>query len=198
MKRSVLNFLAIYRCTPHATTGVAPSQLLHARHMRTKLDIRCATPDVLPPDLTEVKERVERLQQSSKLRTDSKKSAKCSDFKVGDFVRVKKHTNVKKGESKFSMPMQISKKLSSNTYVTADGKHWNAKDLAPFYRVQNEVDLLVDGFGLKSNVENPLVRKEVTVSNEITNEGNVRRSKRKRNKPHWWRDYQVKRPRFLS
>lgn len=38
-RQSVVEFLQSYRATPHATTGVSPSELLHNRKMRTKLDI---------------------------------------------------------------------------------------------------------------------------------------------------------------
>lgn len=38
-KPTVYGYLTVYRATPHATTGVAPSVLIHGRHMRTKLNI---------------------------------------------------------------------------------------------------------------------------------------------------------------
>ena len=38
------SFLMDYRATPHSTTGVSPSQLLHGRQMRTKLQIMDMTP----------------------------------------------------------------------------------------------------------------------------------------------------------
>ena len=38
-KPAVTDFLQNYRATPHATTGVSPSELLHNKRMKTKLDI---------------------------------------------------------------------------------------------------------------------------------------------------------------
>ena len=39
IKENVLQLLACYRATPHATTGEKPCKLLHVRDMRTTLDI---------------------------------------------------------------------------------------------------------------------------------------------------------------
>ena len=37
--QAITQFLHVYRSTPHAVTGVSPSELLHGRKMRTKLNI---------------------------------------------------------------------------------------------------------------------------------------------------------------
>ena len=39
IKENVLQLIACYCVTPHATTGEKPCKLLHGRDMRTKLDI---------------------------------------------------------------------------------------------------------------------------------------------------------------
>ncbi len=45
LELNLARFLLTYRTTPHATTGVTPSELLMKRHLRTKLDI--VHPDVI-------------------------------------------------------------------------------------------------------------------------------------------------------
>lgn len=39
LRQAALEYLGVYRCTPHVTTGVAPALLLHGRLPRTRLDI---------------------------------------------------------------------------------------------------------------------------------------------------------------
>ena len=49
----------------------------------------------------------------------------------GDIVRIKKHWHVRKGESKFTGPVEILQKCGPHTY--ANGQKWNEKYLASFY-----------------------------------------------------------------
>ncbi|XP_037555211.1 uncharacterized protein K02A2.6-like [Dermacentor silvarum] len=39
LRPAVIEYIGIYRCTPHATTGVAPAMLLHRRLPRARLDV---------------------------------------------------------------------------------------------------------------------------------------------------------------
>ena len=44
LKETTLELLLPYRSTPHQTTGFSPSELLHRRQMRTKLDVQGRMP----------------------------------------------------------------------------------------------------------------------------------------------------------
>jgi hypothetical protein len=70
-------FLLAYRVTPHATTGVTPSELLQGRKLRTQLDL-------VRPD---VNRRVHCRQQEQKIQHD--RSARAREFGIGDKVRVR-------------------------------------------------------------------------------------------------------------
>lgn len=51
-------------------------------------------------------------------------------LKEGDLVRVRKPVHVRKGESKFSDPMQIIMRKGTHCYKLSDGQTWNVSHLA--------------------------------------------------------------------
>ena len=107
IQSSVREFLAIHRCTPHATTGQEPSVLLHKRHLRTKLDIT-GVPKYKPSIKdSAIREHVENQQKKSKNYYDQRKGVKIQCFQPGDLVRIKKPGYVSKGLSKYSAPVQV-------------------------------------------------------------------------------------------
>src|SRR4029434_3448022 len=67
-------YLMDYRATPHSTTGVSPSELLHGRRMRTKLQV--IDMPVPPSDRHAMRERVKDKQRKMKEYTDAKRHAK--------------------------------------------------------------------------------------------------------------------------
>jgi len=117
-----------YRSTPHATTGVTPSELLHGRCMRTKLQIMDFP--VRETDRNAMREHVKMKQNKVKLYTDVRRNAKPSRFRPGDLVRVKKPWMVKKGDWKFTQPKAVVQKKGEDSYLLDDGKVWNASRLA--------------------------------------------------------------------
>uniref|UniRef100_A0A096M5I9 Gypsy retrotransposon integrase-like protein 1 n=1 Tax=Poecilia formosa TaxID=48698 RepID=A0A096M5I9_POEFO len=66
-KTTVTDFLQNYRATPHNTTGVSPSELLHNRRMKTKVDI-FPSPEK-SRKCTTIKETVKQKQEKSKQYT---------------------------------------------------------------------------------------------------------------------------------
>lgn len=127
-KSFLRTYLRDYRATPHSTTGVSPSELLHGRRMRTKLQV--IDMPVPPTDQKAVRERVERKQQKMKAYTDQQRHAKSSNFQPGDKVRVRKPWKVKKGELKFSKPRTVVRKKGLDTYLLDDGRTWNSSHLS--------------------------------------------------------------------
>ncbi|KAI4895127.1 hypothetical protein NFI96_030604, partial [Prochilodus magdalenae] len=87
-KSFLRTYLRDYRATLHSTSGVSPSELLHGRRMRTKLQV--IDMPVPPTDKKAVRERVESKQQKMKAYTDQQRHAKSSNFRPGDKVRVRK------------------------------------------------------------------------------------------------------------
>ena len=66
LELQLLRFLFVYRRTPHATTGVAPSELLMGRKLKSRLDL-------IRPDLTAV---VNNKQQNQKMNHDRRASTR--------------------------------------------------------------------------------------------------------------------------
>ena len=84
---NVNNFLLTYRVTAHATTDVAPSQLLTGRKLRTRLDlIHPRVKENVNDDQNRVavQERVDQSQRKQRAYHD--RTAKMREFEVGDHV----------------------------------------------------------------------------------------------------------------
>ena len=171
-KSHVIEFLAVYRTTPHATTGMSPSALLHNRYMRTKLNIiGYKLPDV-NVDVNRVKEKVQLQQSKYKFHADQKRNVTNVECNVGDWVRVRKPGFVPKGHRRYSEPIQIMKKLSSCTYVLNDGRTWNISKLVKC--AQPDECYISENEEVENvNVESP----------------ELRRSNRTRRPPQWLNDY---------
>ena len=93
-------FLFTYRLTPHATTGVSPSQLMFGRHVRSHLDL------VRP----NIEERVRLRQEHQKLSHDQ--HAKRREFEVGDMVYAR---NFAPGDK--WLPGKVTKVLGPVSYT---------------------------------------------------------------------------------
>lgn len=167
-KHAVTEFLQSYRATPHSTTAVSPSELLHHRKMRTKLNVFPVGPK--SDKCARVKETVSNKQCKSKEYTDKRRGAKYHTFKPGDQVRVKQPGHVKKGVSQFSPPLNIEQQIGKSTFVLSDKKKWNVSKLARFtapVTTQNE------------NLQAPVTF-------------NLRKSSRVRRMPTWLKEYDLK------
>lgn len=109
-------FLFKYRITPHATTGVAPSEMLMGRRLRSRLDL-------LYPDLPE---QVEEKQRKQKLAHDNSKSNRT--FCKGDLVWIE---SFKGSGSKWSAgvvqevtgPVSYQVRLESGNVVHRRGQY---------------------------------------------------------------------------
>lgn len=119
LRQAVTDYLAIYRCTPHATTGVAPSVLLHGRLPRTRLDIVSHPSPTFFSDpaseLYRLRQRMKSKQGYSKKYTDRRRVAKKTTVSVGDFVRIKKPGISAKGDLAFNHPQKVAHQRSGLT-----------------------------------------------------------------------------------
>lgn len=130
-KPAVVDFLQVYRATPHATTGLSPFKLLHGRPMRTKLTLLPPAP-VCTPAKRNIRRRVCQRQHKMKAYTDARRGARTPAFQRGDRVRVRNPLHVPKGHKRFSDPLTIREKVGNSTYTLSNGKTWNASHLAAF------------------------------------------------------------------
>ncbi|KAL0190178.1 hypothetical protein M9458_012876 [Cirrhinus mrigala] len=127
-KPTVTEFLQVYRATLHSATGLSPFELLHARKMRTRLNV--LPPPTTHQDAPALLQRVSLKQKKMKAYTDSRRVARTPDFKAGDWVRVRIPTHVPKAHPRFTNPRQIVHKLGTCTYRLSDRKSWHASHLA--------------------------------------------------------------------
>lgn len=133
VQSTVVEYLAVYRATPHSTTGVSPSVLLHRRQPRTRLDI-VGLPSkefFQEPALAmrRLRARVQAKQMSMKTYTDERRAAKAPKFREGDYVRVRTQAATGKAGRSYSKPRRIVKQLGPNSFRLEDGRTWNASKL---------------------------------------------------------------------
>ena len=162
-KDAAVELLMAYRATSHQTTGKSPAELLHGRKMVTPVNIRGVS-ESAPDDDGDVRTRVTRQQQKAKAYTDKKRGAITPKFQIGDRVRVK---STGKSGPKFSAPRQIVAQKGPYTFQLDDKRTWNASKLTLFK-------------GNAHSVSQPLPQQET-----------VNRPKRNKEKPMWWRDYEI-------
>ncbi|XP_042148237.1 uncharacterized protein LOC121837031 [Ixodes scapularis] len=132
LKEAILEYLSIYRATPHATTGMSPAFLLHGRRPRTRLDV-VGLPergffDEPRPHVAELQRRVKERQQRTKNYTDERRGARHSIIEPGDFVKIKRWGGPK-GQQRFSLPIEVKKRVGKNSFLLDNGKKWNAAKL---------------------------------------------------------------------
>lgn len=134
LKSTVVEYLGVYRATPHSTTGFAPAVLLHGRHMRTSLDvIGQPSPDLRTNpsrEMRRLRKRVQDHQAKSKAYADQRRAAKIPRFQVGDYVRVRKPVPGPKGTPTFGTPLRILKRVGRWSFHLEDGRTWNGSQLS--------------------------------------------------------------------
>ena len=171
----VKDFLLDFRNTKSAITDLSPSELLHGRSMRTKLEIGH---EKIDQDMIEaLPAKIAENQQKVKAYVDQKKGGRFEQrLRVGDLVRIRKPWHVPKGDQKYTQPYRNVQQKRSNTYLLENGKIWNAEFLSRSCRDTEGGD---DG---DMNVPEP----EIDVPPE---DSEPRRSTRVRERPVWLRDY---------
>ena len=124
-----MNWLQVYRATPHAATSTSPYELLYGRKMRTKLDI-LPLPSAMSPLDASARHAVQRHQTKMKRYTDARRHARMPSFRPGERVRIRKPQHVPKAHPRFTSPATVRERIGPNTFLLSDGKTWNATHLA--------------------------------------------------------------------
>ena len=117
--------LARYRATPHCTTGISPSELLHGRKMRLDLpalDDRFCSIDVA--------RRVRKQQHRNRRHYNSRHRARPTRIAVGDTVCIRRPGHAGKTTARFSKPLRVVRRLGRATFGLSDGSRWNVAHLA--------------------------------------------------------------------
>ena len=117
IKENVLQLIACYRATPHATTGEKPCKLLHGRDMRTKLDIDGFQKKQKEVDLEKVRDKVKHKQNMYKQNADKRRKVKEPVLEPGDFVKLRKPQAVGKGDPQYTPPLKIIEVQEKETPV---------------------------------------------------------------------------------
>ncbi|CAN7936996.1 unnamed protein product, partial [Ixodes hexagonus] len=130
---AVIEYLGVYRCTPHGTTRVSTAALRHGRQPRTRLDI-IGRPfkdffERPEAEMKSLRKRVEDRQWKSKAYTDEKRGAKTPKCKEGDFVRVREPPGGREGDLRCTAPLKVLKRRGPGTFLLEDGRSWNASKL---------------------------------------------------------------------
>lgn len=103
---TVMNWLQVYRATPHAATSISPYKLLYGRKMRTKLDILPLPSATSSLDVS-ARHAVQKHQSKMKHYTDTKRDARMSSFLPGEGVRIRKPHHVPKAHPRFTSPVTV-------------------------------------------------------------------------------------------
>ncbi|KFD45545.1 hypothetical protein M513_13580 [Trichuris suis] len=124
---TVRDFLMTYRSTPHCVTGATPSLLLHGRTLRTKLHPLVAS---RPVNDGTIREKVARRQEYLRRYVSDEKNRNLPHLSTGDVVYTRQPSSAK-GHSRPSwQPTIIQSQVGEATYRMADGRVWNAANLA--------------------------------------------------------------------
>lgn len=136
LKEAITEYLRVYRCTPHATTGEKLSLLLHGPHLRTRLNLVGVpssyffkNPEV---EIMALRRRVAKNQSASKVYTYRQQAARSAPLQSGQNVRIKQPGHVPKGTSSYSQPFTVVKCRRQGAYELDDGWVPNRERLVPF------------------------------------------------------------------
>uniref|UniRef100_A0A5S6R443 RNA-directed DNA polymerase n=1 Tax=Trichuris muris TaxID=70415 RepID=A0A5S6R443_TRIMR len=112
---TVMQFLMIYRATPHCVTGEMPSLLLHGRTLQTKLHA------TMMPDVTDdhiVRFKVLAKQDYMRPYADRRKKLRLPDLTPEDTVRARQPGSVTK--PRYSQPLTVQRQVGRATYKLCD------------------------------------------------------------------------------
>ena len=117
-RRELVRYMAVYRTTPHQTTGQTPAFLLMGRHPRTKL------PELSQPTHgdEETRDRDQLMKFKSKQYADASRNAKMGEVKQGDLVLMKQDKKNKLSTT-FEPQLYKVKEKKGNQVVVSDSDH---------------------------------------------------------------------------
>lgn len=135
IKENLEEFLGVYRSIFHATTKLSPSELLHNRRMRMRLDV-IGLPD-FERDYAFERRKVEEYQAKMKayrLQVRSKNTEVfcrrlCANWHTGITA---------KSGVRFGHSIHTEQQVGLSSFKTTDGATWSAEHLAPTSSTRTE------------------------------------------------------------
>ncbi len=141
-KSAMIEFLRMYRCTPHATTQFTPYRLLFGRDPKTKLP-QMRFNETKHSDDEAVRARDETQKQKMKEYADERRQARQENITVGDVVLLQRKKDNKTDSPRDPQPLIVSD--SNHGMITA--KYPNGKEVtrnkSKFKKFDSQPELLV-------------------------------------------------------
>ena len=111
-REALLTYVAVYRATPHATTGKSPAEALFGRKIRTKMpELREITED------QEMRDRDAEKKGAAKLYADLKRGARYSEIMPGDHVLLRREHGGKLDTPYYNQPYTVVSRSGSMVTV---------------------------------------------------------------------------------
>jgi hypothetical protein len=120
-REAVIAFLRTYRATPHATTGVAPNDLMFGRNKTSRLP-QVTKDEESHSELIEIAaKRDEAAKAQSKVYTDKRRRANAEELQVGDHVYAKEKRSGKWRSAYSNEDMVVLATKGTMVTVKGDG-----------------------------------------------------------------------------
>lgn len=182
---SIKLILQNYRATKHSLTNKSPAELMIGRNLRLPLDCLKPETDKKTSNSVDISKNVKEKQLKSKVYTDKIKHAKLPDFKIGDWVRIRRPDRGHKLKPTLSPPQRIAELLGKSSYRLEDRTVWNARRLVHSFKKNfNTVD---------NHYEYPVYDSTILLGQAPSedSESPKRLPSRSRHLPNYLRDYEL-------
>lgn len=187
-RSALVEFLRVYRTTPHSTTSFSPFRLLFGRHPRTKLPESTSMQEKHVDDHL-VRSKDLEMKQKMKAYADAKRHATNTPMEKGDVVMMKQSKTNKTTTVRDPQPVIVSK--TKGTMITAqfpNGKEVTRNksffkptpNVPPSSLVEQETEVEIEG-----EIENVVGETEKADRQNLKPKENIaeRRPRRKITKP---------------
>lgn len=137
-KEVLLEYLLMYRSSPHATTGVSPAELLFNRKIKTKLPELCS--ETLLDE--EVRERDEWRKEKEKMYYDMRNRVKENALKPGDTVVLSQRKENKLSPEFDSTRYQVTDRRGNTVTVRSPAGNTFTRNVAKVkkFNIKDEID----------------------------------------------------------
>lgn len=137
-KQELLDYLLMYRSTPHSTTGVSPAELLFNRKIRTKLPELSNSGSLLDE---EIREKDAWEKERGRIYYDQRNRVKDSSLQPGDMVLMRKEKDNKLGCGFDSTEYQVTNRVGNTVTVASPAGDTFTRNVSAVKKVyDSEID----------------------------------------------------------
>ena len=176
-KKALVEFLRMYRTTPHSTTLFTPYRLLFGRDPKTKLPQNSSTQEKHPDDDI-VRARDSEQKQRMKDYTDARRVVKHESLEPGDVVLVKQKQSNKMSTPRNPQPLIVSQKKGCMISAKFPDGHEITRNQAYFRSLP---DAPPESVVQKQPEHEQMMPTTVHESNESRQEGSIAKDRARRN-----------------